>query len=259
MIRIGKRLPCVHQPWPCSTVQRCRGSRWLSTGSKKVGKGTGKEEDSSDIIDESEEEFGIDGFEILNEIEEEDVEATLEKVQTEEEDITPELASELVARMVEATTRRMSERTSASLLSCITPHTITCLRASRISTNTIQAAGSDLFKHPIEKKVTAEINIDSLNLSRPARAALEILSGPRLRDNLVHIGCNRFPSLEENRAHIVTQIDRLVAGAKTAVGENLDLRPLHSWDEIRREVNEIASEEVHEAGGIHFVLGETKQ
>lgn len=231
----------------------------LSTDGKNLGNGSGKEHEASTSPEDSEEQFGIDGFEILEEVEDEDIEATLQKVQTEEEDITPELASDLVARMVEATTRRMNERTSASLLSCITPHTIACLRATRISTNTIQAAGSDLLKHPIEKKVTADIDVDALNLSRPARMALEILSGPRLRDNLVHIGCNRFPSLEENRAHIVTQIDRLVAGAKTAVGEELDLKPLHTWDEIRQTVNQVASEEVKEAGGIHFVLGETKQ
>ncbi|KAI0564733.1 Ribosomal protein S24/S35 [Gracilaria domingensis] len=231
--------------------------RCFATDGNRGTNGLGKEEEDSDVLIEND-EFGMEGFEVIDETEDE-ADPVDQATSMEEDDITPELASDLVARMVEATTRRMTERTSASLLPVITPHTISCLRATRISTNKIRTSLPEPQTYPIEKKVTAEISIDSLSLSRPAAEALRLLSGPRLKEGLVRIGCNRFPSLEENRAHIVTQVDRLVAAAKTAVGESLDLTPLRSWDEIREEVEKTATEEIQEAGSVQLVLGEAKQ
>ncbi|CAN8063903.1 unnamed protein product [Agarophyton chilense] len=233
------------------TASRCFAANG-SIDNKKSGDG---ENDSGAVVEDD--EFGFEGFEIVDETE--DADPVDQAINMDDEDITPELASDLVARMVEATTRKVTERASASLLPFITPHTISCLRATRISTNKIHTAMPEPYSYPIEKKVTAEINVSSLNLSAPAAEALRVLCGPRWKEGLVRIGCNRFPSLEENRAHIVTQIDKLVATARACVGESLDLRPLRSWDEIKEEVGKIATDEVQEAGDIRHVLGEAKQ
>ncbi|PXF42691.1 hypothetical protein BWQ96_07577 [Gracilariopsis chorda] len=59
------------------------------------------------------------------------------------------------ARMVETASQRNKERTTASVLPVITPHSISCLPATRISTNKIETFVPEPYTHPIEKKVTS--------------------------------------------------------------------------------------------------------
>ncbi|PXF46254.1 hypothetical protein BWQ96_03910 [Gracilariopsis chorda] len=71
--------------------------------------------------------------------------------------MTSEEENEILAkaRMVEAATRRKTERTTASVLPVITPHSISCLRATRISTSKIETFLPESYTHPIERKVTS--------------------------------------------------------------------------------------------------------
>ncbi|PXF49572.1 hypothetical protein BWQ96_00642 [Gracilariopsis chorda] len=59
------------------------------------------------------------------------------------------------AHMVKAATLRKTEQTTASVIPVITPHSISCLRATRISTNKIDRFVPEPYTHPIEKKVTS--------------------------------------------------------------------------------------------------------
>lgn len=236
-----------------SALRRCSGTTNGSDDADKKGLTT-------TIPDEEEDdEFAMEGFQVEEE-KEEDIESALAKLSKQEEDeSTPQLASDLVARMVEATTRKLDNRVSIqAVLPAITSHTVSVLRASRISINTIQATGSSILGYPIENKVTAEVNISQLNLSTPARTALEILAGPRLKGDYVKIACNQYPTREENRVYIVSQIDRLVSAAKESVGDPVEQTPLETWHNVVEEVQKQASGEITEAGGVSLLLGETK-
>lgn len=240
---------------PLSKIASCAQRRDMSAGGKE-GSGSSPSKEGGD--DDNENDFAMDDFGAPDELDD-DIDTTLKKLEDNDEDVTPELASDLVARMVEATTRKFNERNDMGIIiSNITPHTISALRASRISTNEIRAAGSELYSLPIEKKVTAELHIDLLNLSKSAREALELLAGPRLCGSYVKISCSQYPSKEENRAHIISQIDRLVSAAKVSVGEEVELTPLENWEDVAGEVEKQASDEVKEAGSLSLLLGEAK-
>lgn len=218
----------------------------------------GGKNDDDDEEDEDDVAFGTEDFDVEEE-ESVDVEDVLKALNESEEEITPELASDLVDRMVKGAIEKFDGRPGPeNIIQHISPHTISTLRASRITTNFIRASASDVLAHPIEKKVTAEIVIERLGLSRPARHALEILSGPRLKENSIKFACNQYPSVDENRAYIISRIDRLVMAAKIAVGEPVDTSLLETWEDIRNEVERQAHEEIEEAGSVSDVLGETK-
>lgn len=204
---------------------------------------------------EVEDEFELEGFSADVE-EEEEEEVTLEDLESSQAETTPELASELVAKMVESATRSRAAAaaTKADILSAISPHTISVLRASRIAVNAVQAAGSEQYVYPITKKVTAKVNLPDLNLSKPAEEVLKSIAGPRVHGSVVKFSSEKFPSQAENQAHIVSQIDRLVAAAKLAVGEAVDTTPLGGWDEITAEVETQAASEISEAGGVSLLL-----
>lgn len=230
--------------------------------------GNGKDENGDNSDDKppkqqeeeiDEDEFGMEGFELDEDIDDEELSQVLEKV-ADGQEVSEELASDLVERMVKAATTRLAERNDSrtNILSALTPHTLFVLRASRITTNRVIEAGSYYTPHILDNKVTAELHIDQLELSRPAQAALEYLAGPRLREGYVKISCNKYPSMQENRARIVTQMDKLVAAAKEAVGENVDQTPLETWDAVRNEVEIQAKEDIEEAGDLGYVIGEAK-
>lgn len=205
-------------------------------------------------------DFGLDDF-LVHE-EEHELTTSTKSIQKKLENI-PEsqldqtLALEMVDRMVAATKSTMEYPANRDILSSITPHTISVLRASRIITHSVQAAGTDVFKYPIEKRVKAQLWVDQLNLSPPARKALLLLAGPRVKEEGVWIklSYDRFPTMEENRAYIVTLLDRLVAAAKTAVGDHVDQTPLSGWSDVVEAVRQQTQEEINEAGTIERVLG----
>lgn len=212
-----------------------------------------------DEYDEEEDQFGLSGLE-LDDIDGEDPEAALNELSGAGEDVTPELASEMVARMVKTASRSLTGKVFAKgdILSAISPHTISVLRASRVATNSIHAALSDVLVPPITKKVVAQISIAELNLTKPAEEALKYLAGPRLYGDVIRFSANRFPSRTENQTFIVSQLDRLVLAAKTAVGDTADTTPLESWEEVVEEVKRQAAEDILEAGGLSLLVGEPK-
>lgn len=219
--------------------------------------GEGRGRDGDDDGDDDADGFGLEDFVTHDISEDTSVEEIVEKL--DDKELTPELATDVVARMVDAQTRSLQARTSISgkVLASITPHTVSVLRASRISTNTVHASGTGFERYPIERRVTATLSVPQLALSEPARHALLILSGPRLRDDdcSIYISCDRYPSKEENHAYVVTRLHRLVLEAKAAVGESVDLTPLDGWDDVVREVQRQATKEVEEAGGVYQALG----
>lgn len=244
----------------CIAVQAGKKSCSLRCFSTTDGSKGGKESLPTDAGDDAEEddEFSMEGFETL-ENEPEDLESVVEALSNETEDITPELASDLVSKMVEAAKKTIDKpRHGGNIISHISPHTVSVLRASRITTNHIKAAGSDYLPHAIEKRVSAEVNVDLLNLSQTAHEALRILSGPRWKGSYIKLSCSDYPSMEENRTHIVSQIDRLIAGAKNAVGEEVDTLPLRNWSDVVQEVNRQAKEEIEETGDVSLLVGEAK-
>lgn len=171
-------------------------------------------------------------------------------------EITPELASELVTRMVASVTEKPpgSSQMSRTAVSRITPHTIEVLRASRITTNEVVAPGAEIEDYPINRKVVAEIDIERLNLSVPAAEALRILAGSRYKGDHVIIGCDSFRTSEENQAHAVSRLDGLVRAAKEAVGDVVDSRELGSWDEVVQEVSSQSSSNEREHASLSFLL-----
>lgn len=244
-------------------VSQWRGLTSDTTGKKGGGSDARETPERKESAGEPDDEdgFGMEDF-VTHEEEEEpeetvDVEETMNQLEGTE--VTPEIASELVSRMVDATARSLERRNSihGNILTSLTPHSISVLRASRICTNTVHAAGTEVHKYPIEKRVTAELQTDLLDLTDPAREALYVLSGPRVkaRGKLIRLSCDRFPSKDENRAYIVTRLHCLVEEAKLAVGQTVDLSPLDSWDDVVREVEQQAGDEIEEAGSVQRVLG----
>lgn len=205
--------------------------------------------------------FDLDDFLVH----EEEVTPSVEDVQKEidgtpESELSDELASELVDRMVAATKLTPQGRRRPNILNEITPHTVSVLRASRIVTYTVTASGTNIFTYPIERRVKAELWVDQLNLSAPAREALLILAGRRVQQggSWIKLSYDRFPTKDENRAYIVTLLDRLVAAAKNAVGEEVDRTCLNEWRDVVEEVRRQAASEIEDVGGIENLLGSSK-
>lgn len=232
--------------------------RTIST-SGSGNKSNGSDQNKGGQEDEEEDQFGLSGFD-MDVSADDELDATLKEVTESSADVTPELASELVQKMVESATRSLAESAApkADILPAITRHTVAVMRASRIATNSVQAATAESMDYPIVKKVTGHVNIANLQLSRPAEEALKTIAGPRLRDSIVKISSEKYPSKAENQLHIVSQIDRLVAAAKHAVGDYVDIRPLESWSDIVGEVELQAADEIIEAGNVSLLLGEHK-
>lgn len=203
--------------------------------------------------------FGLSSFD-LGDMDDADLDASLQDEPVTDESLTPELASEMVQRMVKSAARSLLDQSprKGEILTAITPHTISVLRASRICTNSIYAALSDVHVLPITKKVNTVLHVSELKLSNPAVEALKQLAGPRVHGEEIRFSANKFPSREENQALIVSQLDRLVREAKNSVGEEVDLRRLESWDEIKEEVTRQAGEDIIEAGGLSLLIGEPK-
>lgn len=251
---------CV--PYSQGWRKSCVSSRTICSKNNKDEKESDKSVATRDTLTQGEvDEFGMEDFltTVADENDKPDMEMMLNDMQDKQE-TTPEIASELVARMVDATARALEKQRSVhgNVLSALTPHTISVMRASRICTNVIHASNSSMMEYPIEKRVTAELHVNRLDLSLPAREALVQLSGPRVRDNgaWIKLSCDKFPTKEENRAYIVTRLHLLVSAAKNAVGESVNLTPLETWDDVVREVERQAADEIGEGGSVQRVLGE---
>lgn len=262
--RICQQLQGRHSVSSIGSLLSCQSWRYSSGKSGDKDKNDesmpgDKEEKAAGPLSEADDEFGMDDFLTTHEEEEMDLETSLTELE-EKEEVTPEIASDLVNRMVNATARNLEKRMSVreSVLPSITPHTISVLRASRICTNVVHASSSDAVPYPIEKRVTAELHVDRLGLSASACAALLELSGPRVRENgtWIKLSCDKFPTKEENRAYIVSRLHLLVSAAQNAVGQSVDLTPLNTWDDVVREVERQAAEEIDEAGSVQRVLGD---
>eukprot|EP00171_Calliarthron_tuberculosum_P020862 IDg20862t1 len=186
-----------------------------------------------------------------------DVPLNVDEAPEESGEITPELASELVTRMVASVIEKPpgGPQMSRTAITRITPHTVEVLRASRITTNEVVSPGADFDDYPINRKVVAEIDLTRLNLSTPAAEALRILAGPRYKGDHVIIGCDSFRTSEENQALAVSRIDGLVRAAKEAVGDKVDVREFGSWDEVVQEVSSQSGNDERENANLNFLLG----
>jgi Mitochondrial ribosomal subunit protein len=152
-------------------------------------------------------------------------------------DITPDMASALVTRMVEAATAAAGGGATAAGVAVprpppMTAHTLSVVRAARITTHSVIAAAGSKHRYPISAKVTARVDIGLLRLSRLARAALEEIAGPRLVGNILTINVQKYATSAENEAHAVAVMGRALAEARLAVGETIDDAPLDSWDGV---------------------------
>lgn len=229
-----------------------------------VTSGNGKNDNSSKPGDEGEEEeeedeFGLSGFD-MDVSDEGELDATLKEISESSTPVTQELASDLVERIVQSASRSLTETTAprSGILHTVTKHTVAVMRASRISTNTVEAAVVAGHDYPIVRKVTGIVDIARLGLSKPAEEVLKQVAGPRVRDGIVKISSTQYPSKAENELHVVSLIDRLVSGAKYAVGDSLDASPLESWGDVLAEVERQAEDEIAEAGDVSQLLGEQK-
>lgn len=147
--------------------------------------------------------------------------------------ISQEDADALVSAMVSAASKGMSDELVARAVPPpLTVHTLEVLRCSRISTNKVFSVVKAGYKYPISQKVSAQIDLKHLGLSRLARAALEEISGPRLREDVLTINVQKFATSEENVVHIIGLMARVVEAAKTSVGESFDSRVLESWEDV---------------------------
>lgn len=254
--------------------------------------------------------FGMDDFvtsSVEDEKQPEDAEADmlqklsdLEKANAKVENLTPEMASELVSRIVSGTTTTSEKILSSSykqnILPFISSHTISVLRAARLASNYVYSSASseDEYKtYPICRRVVGHLDISLLSLSEPAKQALILLAGKqrihrerKWDSNVPHyeqrqrndddddddvdnngnvrikISCDRFPAREENKAWIVCRMHELVKEAKVAVGDfsEDDDVPLKDWNEVVKEVEKQAHEEIQLVGGsVEKLLGKKQE
>ena len=179
-------------------------------------------------------------------VEEEEVPEVVLDTPLAEEDVTPEMASELVERMVAAAsaTAAAAESAAYGVGGVVTPHTVAVLRAARFTTNEVLSPGAVQDDYPLNRKVTATLDVAQLGLSPPAREALRGIAGSRYKDDRVGIGCVRFRSSEENLTSAVATLEHLVRAAKQAVGEQVDETVLSDWTQVEAEVRKQCGDEV---------------
>lgn len=179
------------------------------------------------------------------EIEEEEEVPTLELDDTiDESEMTPEIASDLVERMVAAATSMPKAGSGGGMIASgisdgITAHTIQVLHAARLTTNEVLSPGSVPEDYPINRKVVAHLDLDRLQgLSIAAKEAMIGISGKRYNgtDNKIKIVANRFRTSEENQAFAVSTMEKLVRTAKQAVGESVSEEKLESWEDVQAVV-----------------------
>lgn len=188
--------------------------------------------------------------------------------------LTPELASEVVARMVQAATVGTvgggSSADSSPLAATadgsaagegspigdeaatddaargtrsrpgLTAEAVTMLRAATLQSHTVfQAARLPM---PITRKVTAFVAVDDLRraLSAPALAAVLALAGLRYRptEGVIKLPVDRHRTADANRAAAVLLMGQLLRTAKASVGEALaDERGIQGgWAGLAAEV-----------------------
>lgn len=212
--------------------------------------------------DEEEDEFAEIGFE-----DDEEVDLTVEDTPAvsltpaELEDaasLTPELAAEVVARMVQAATTGTDGGGGAASASspvtttadggnsstppppgeeaapagaargsrprpALTAEAVTMLRAATLQSHTVFQAGR--LPMPITRKVTAFVAVEQLRrgLSAPALAAVLALAGLRYRpaEGVIKLPVDRHPTADANRATAVLLMGQLLRAAKASVGEAL--------------------------------------
>lgn len=173
--------------------------------------------------------------------------------------LTPELAAEVVARMVQAATMGTDsgggggaspsspvattadgdqgsvtaplgeEATPAGVARstrprpALTAEAVTMLRAATLQSHTVFQAGR--LPMPITRKVTAFVSVEQLRraLSAPALAAVLALAGLRHRpaEGMIKLPVDRHPTADANRAAAVLLMGQLLRAAKASVGEPL--------------------------------------
>lgn len=187
-------------------------------------------------VDDGDDEFEDEmSFNVA--VEEEEVPEVSIDTPISDEDVTPEMAEELVERMVAAASTTASSSGSAyGIGGVITRHTISVLRAARFTTNEVFSPGADPDSYPINRKVAATLDVEQLALSPPAREAMRGIAGSRDKGDHVVIGCARFRSSEENLTFAVATLEHLVRAAKEAVGERVDSTVLSDWSDVEKEV-----------------------
>lgn len=189
--------------------------------------------------------------------------------------LTPELAAEVVARMVQAattgtdgggggaspssplaTTADGDEDSVAPPLGeeagpagvargtrprpALTAEAVTMLRAGTLQSHAVFQAGR--LPMPITRKVTAFVAVEQLRraLSAPALAAVLALAGLRHRpaEGVIKLPVDRHPTADANRAAAVLLMGQLLRAAKASVGEPLaDERGIQGgWAGLAAEV-----------------------
>jgi hypothetical protein len=166
--------------------------------------------------------------------------SALQKLASAPADIAPHLAKALVERIVAEVGLAVGPGVVTPLT--ITRHTMRVMLAGRIVTHDVITHMRN-SSYPITAKVSTQVDLDILGLSVLARAALEQIAGPRLRDNVLTVNSDKYPTRAENQVHVVGLASSAIAQAMIAVGENVDETPLNTWKDILQDVKDLTSDD----------------
>lgn len=235
------RIIFPHRPNPNLVSLR------YNSSSSKPPPGEGDDDDDDDMFD-------LSNFE-MEELVEDDENLDPDDLSNISKDTPQEIAAEIVDRLLHSTPDSQPP-VKPDIIPYLTPHTISVLRASRITRNAVYEAVPFDYVHPITRKVIAYLQLKQLGLSESAEEAVKVLAGKqRVHGDLIKVVANKFPTKEENQMLAVSRLDRLVRAAKEAVGEEVEGRKLESWDDVKGEVGRQAGEDILEAGSLSVLLG----
>jgi hypothetical protein len=85
-----------------------------------------------------------------------------------------------------------------------------------------------------------------MGISVLARAALEEIAGPRLKDNILTVNGTKYRTRAENQVHVVGLASRAIGQAMIAVGETVDETELKIWTDVTEVAKDLTSEDSSE-------------
>jgi len=159
--------------------------------------------------------------------------------------ITPLMASEIVDKLVESTTKKYSTGSAFTNFDFskvrITTNLLYVLSALRVGTYTVYAHTNTLSRNPEEKKVVGYLSLKELGLSMLAQEALKKIAGVRYkveRDEVIVV-YNKYGSLLENKLQVLYLMERLVRYAKEAVGEKVEVEEAKEMERMVEVVEQM--------------------
>jgi hypothetical protein len=250
--RVTSVLKRARSPWSSSLNPLRRAVSGNGSRGRSTGEGDGRENErnskppSSLTQSSFEEDDEFTSIEAPSEIRVDEAvtpDAALRKLADAPQDIAPHLAKALVERIVEEVGQAVAPGTVVPLT--FTRHTVRILRASRIVTHDVVAQAATV-PFPIAAKVTARVDLDALGISVLARAALEEIAGPRLKDNVLTVNGTKYRTRAENQVHVVGLASRAIGQAMIAVGETVDETELKMWTDVAEVAKDLTSEDSSE-------------